>query len=223
MFHEFRGSVYKSKKYIRSGCITPMLAVALLALMTVSPAQAHSHGDAACDLKVQLTKAAEMQEGGAHFKGKPGTAMAGMKMDGMKMEGKKSSGMKMGDSKGAHEVHTGTYGGTFFMAPNKTHHIEGKYSEKCGFSLVLFNAYTKPISANRFKAFVKYIPEDDDQIEAYRILSPSEDGSVLRAPKGPHIKGAFDIELYVEFPGKPAPDMFNIPGRKMAMKEKDHK
>ena len=173
-------------------------ALSALALGTISDALA---GTAACDLKIQLTKEAEMMEGGAHFKGTKGMKKA--KMAGMKKD-------KMAGMKGAHEVHEGQYGGTFFMAPNKTHHVEGVYSKECGFRLVIFNAMTQPISVNRFGAFVKYIPEDEDEPEAYRILSQSHDGSVLQASSNPEIKGKFDVELYVKFPDSDEPNMFNI-------------
>ena len=173
-------------------------ALSALALGTISDALA---GTAACDLKIQLTKEAEMMEGGAHFKGTKGMKKA--KMAGMKKD-------KMAGMKGAHEVHEGQYGGTFFMAPNKTNHVEGVYSKECGFRLVIFNAMTQPISVSRFGAFVKYIPEDEDEPEAYRILSPSHDGSVLQVSSNPEIKGEFDVELYVRFPGSDDPSMFNI-------------
>ena len=181
-------------------------ALSLLVLGSVSDVDA---GTAACDLKIKLTKQAEMMPGGAHSKGGAGMKMD--KMSGMKKD--KMSGMKMGNMagmKGAHEVHEGQYGGTFFMAPNKTNHVEGIYSKECGFRLVLFNAMTQPINVNRFGAFVKYIPEDEDEPEAYRILSPSHDGSVLQASSNPEIKGAFDVELYVRLPGSDEPNMFNI-------------
>ena len=197
--------------------IVAVAAVSVLALSTVSDAVADA---AACDLKIQLTKKAEMMPGGAHSKGGTGMKMdkmAGMKMDkmaGMNMEKKdKMAGMKMDKMpgmKGAHQVHAGQYGGTFFMAPNKTHHVEGIHSKECGFRLVIFNAMTQPISVNRFGAFVKFIPEDEDAPEAYRILSPSHDGSVLQASSNPQIKGKFDVELYVKFPGSDEPSMFNI-------------
>ena len=193
------------------------VAVAALSVLTLgmgSDAAAAAAGSAACDLKIKLTEKAEMMEGGAKFTGTLGTAMAGMKMDkksGMKMD--KMAGMKMDKKsgmKGAHEIHEGQYGGTFFMAPNKTHHVEGIFSKDCGFRLVLFNAMTQPINVDRFGAFVKYIPEDEDEPEAYRILSPSHDGSVLQVSSNPEIKGEFDVELYVRFPGSDDPSMFNI-------------
>ena len=173
-------------------------ALSALALGTISDALA---GTAACDLKIKMTKEAEMMPGGAHFKGTKGMKKA--KMAGMKKD-------KMAGMKGAHEVHEGQYGGTFFMAPNKTNHVEGVYSKECGFRLVIFNAMTQPISVNRFGAFVKYIPEDEDEPEAYRILSQSHDGSVLQVSSNPEIKGKFDVELYVKFPDSDEPNMFNI-------------
>ena len=213
-------------KYMMNATVA-IATLSVLALGTISDASADT---AACDLKIKLTDKAEMMEGGAHFKGTPGTAMAGMKMEamagmkmdkmpamkkdamaGMKMDKKPAKKMgAMAGMKGAHEVHDGQYGGTFFMAPNKTHHIEGIYSKDCGFRLVLFNAHTQPINVNRFKAFVKYIPEDEDTPEAFRILSPAHEGSVLKVSSNPKIKGEFDVELYVSFPGSDEPSMFNI-------------
>lgn len=184
-----------------------LAALSVLALGSNSDAVAGSADSSACDLKIQLTKEAETMAGGAHFKGGEDMkidTMPGMKMDqGMKKD-------RMVGMKGAHEVHEGQYGGTFFMAPNKTNHIEGIYSKDCGFRLVIFNAMTQPISVNRFGAFVKYIPEDEDAPEAYRILSPSHDGSVFQAPSNPEIEGKFDVELYVTFPADDEPAMFNI-------------
>jgi len=212
-------------------------ALFVLTIGTVSDVLARSGDSIACELKIQLTMKAEMQPGGAHFKGGESMEMdqmAGMKMDentgesmemdqmaGMKMD--QMAGMKMDEStgigmnmdqmagmKGAHEIHTGQYGGTFFMAPNKTNHVEGIYSKDCGFRLVLFNAMTQPINVSRFGAFVKYIPTDEDAFIDYRILSPAHEGSILQVSSHPEIEGEFDVELYVRFPGNDEPTMFNI-------------
>ena len=151
--------------------IGSMAATIALLVSMVGQAAADDHGK--CDLNVKLTSAAEMKRGGANFKGE-GSAMPAMKMTvdkDMKMSGDEgmqmaaSNGMKMsGDMPGAHEVHESQYGATFFMAPNQTHHIEGKYTDECGFSLVLFNAFTEPINTSRFKAFIKFIPDDLDEL-----------------------------------------------------------
>ena len=186
-------------------------ALFVLTIGTVSDVLARSGDSIACELKIQLTMKAEMQPGGAHFKG--GESMEMDQMAGMKMDESTGIGMnmdQMAGMKGAHEIHTGQYGGTFFMAPNKTNHVEGIYSKDCGFRLVLFNAMTQPINVSRFGAFVKYIPTDEDAFVDYRILSPAHEGSVLQVSSHPEIEGEFDVELYVRFPGNDDLTMFNI-------------
>ena len=201
-------------------------------------AQTHSTKHGACLASVPLTEAAERQEGGSLFE--PATAMAtkampmqemkhtaeGMQQGSQKMkhdsgemkqgnlamkhEVEETGGESMASMGEAHFIHETQYGGLFYMAPNKIHHVEGSYSEKCGFTVVIYNAHTNPIRVDRFRAIVKYVPEDEDEFEAIRFLSPSEDGSVLRATGTPDIEGPFEIELYVQFPGSDVPEMFNI-------------
>jgi len=197
-------------KYILKATVAGA-ALFVLTIGTVSDVVAGSGGSIACNLKIQLTMKAEMQPGGAHFKGGEGMEMD--QMAGMKMDENTGEGMnmdQMAGMKGAHEIHTGQYGGTFFMAPNKTNHVEGIYSKDCGFRLVLFNAMTQPINVSRFGAFVKYIPTDEDAFVDYRILSPAHEGSVLQVSSHPEIEGEFDVELYVRFPGNDDLTMFNI-------------
>ena len=200
----------KTVKYILKATVAGA-ALFVLTIGTVSDVVAGSGGSIACNLKIQLTMKAEMQPGGAHFKGGEGMEMD--QMAGMKMDENTGEGMnmdQMAGMKGAHEIHTGQYGGTFFMAPNKTNHVEGIYSKDCGFRLVLFNAMTQPINVSRFGAFVKYIPTDEDAFIDYRILSPAHEGSILQVSSHPEIEGEFDVELYVRFPGNDEPTMFNI-------------
>ena len=114
---------------------------------------------------------------------------------------------------GAHEVHLGQHGGAFFMAPDKIHHVEAKYSKECGVQLFIYNAFTDPISVGRFQAFFKIIPEDEDEWdkEVIRFLSPTADGAVLHARGDHDIAGPFKIELYVKFPESDDAELFNIP------------
>ncbi len=109
-----------------------------------------------------------------------------------------------------HQVHKPQFGGSFFMAPNQTNHIEGIYTRKCGMRLVIFDAWTRPIDARNFGAFVKYIPDNEDLLETVRILMPSENGTILHSPGKIDIEGEFAIVLYVKFPESDEPVMFNI-------------
>ena len=158
-----------------------------------------SGGSAACERMIHLSEEAEKQLGGTLYsgplpeQGKEAAAMSGMEMkmpkekEGMQLSGKMpGKEMKLSEEKGgmqmagampgmerAHMEHEAKVGGTFFMAPNKMHHLEATYSKECGFQLYLYNAFTRPINVNRFRAFIKVVGEvDGEEDEFIRFLEP---------------------------------------------------
>lgn len=158
--------------------------------------------DTSCEAAVHLSEAAETRMGGALYEGP--------------MESPEAMAGTMGampEMAGAHEVHRGQRGGVFFMAPNKVHHIEARYSRACGLQLFLYNAFTEPIRVDRFQAFYRIIPEDDMEWEkeVIRFLSPRADGGVLQASGEHDIEGRYKIELYVKFPESDDAQLFNVP------------
>ena len=110
----------------------------------------------------------------------------------------------------AHQVHHPQYGGAFFMAPNKLNHIEVVYSEACGARVYMFNAYTEPIRADRFMAFVEFVPKSEDQIEVIRFLEPSENGYYLMTGANHGLEPPFDIDLYMKFPDSDVVELFTV-------------
>lgn len=197
-----------------------LFASIMFLLLGLPTAQADAPKGSDCLMHVDLSAKAEFQEGGSKFSPALHTQKTGKPM-----QGPMSKTVALGEHKNtkheeedahieekedAHGVHRGLYGGVFFMAPNKIHHVEGIYSKKCGFSLVIFNAHTKPINVSQYTAFVKYVPEDEDQLEAIRFLLPTKDGSLLKAPSV-EIEGPYEVELYLKFPDSEEPAMFNIP------------
>jgi hypothetical protein len=106
-------------------------------------------------------------------------------------------------------VHEPQFGGAFYMAPNRLHHLELLYSKACGIRVVFFNALTQPVGARRFRAFIRILPEDQDLPETLRFLSPSADGDFLESDAGAHVETPFKVELYVKFPGSDEPELFN--------------
>ncbi|MDP6257780.1 MAG: hypothetical protein QGH63_01685, partial [Rhodospirillales bacterium] len=116
---------------------------------------------AACVPKLHITDEAEKKPGGAHYKGSV-------------VAHHKNHQQQMMQMKGAHTDHSPRQGGSFFMAPDKMHHLEGVYSAKCGLRLFFYNAFTQPIRADRFKAFIRIVPQKDDEPEVLRFLSPSK-------------------------------------------------
>jgi Cu/Ag efflux protein CusF len=146
-----------------------------------------------CHIQLELTEAAERQLGGALYSGPeltPDEIMAGMKK--------------------AHQVHHPQQGGAFFMAPNKRNHVEVVYSEDCGVRVYMYNAYTVPIRADRFLAFMEFVPYDEDQLEVIRILQPSEHGRYLVTGANHGVEGPFDISLYMKFPESDEVELFSV-------------
>ena len=152
---------------------------------------------AACVPKLHITDEAEKKPGGAHYKG----SVVAHHNDHEK---------QMMQMKGAHMDHSPRQGGSFFMAPDKMHHLEGVYSAKCGLRLFFYNAFTQPIRADRFKAFIRIVSQKEDEPEVLRFLEPSKDGSILQATIGGDVSPPFDIEALVKFPQSDEPQLFTI-------------
>ena len=150
-----------------------------------------------CHTPVQVTEAAERKPGGALY--------ASSQMEHHSGHSHSTPGME-----GAHMTHQSQRGGTFFMAPNKMHHLEGVYSDDCGFQLYLFNAFTEHIHVDRFQAFVHVYPSKEDELDIIRFLSPANEGTVLTAEFGGAVSRPFQVELYVKFPESAEPQLFNI-------------
>ena len=152
---------------------------------------------AACAPKLHITDEAEKKPGGAHYKGSV-------------VAHHKNHQQQMMQMKGAHTDHSPRQGGSFFMAPDKMHHLEGDYSAKCGLRLFFYNAFTQPIRADRFKAFIRIVPQKDDEPEVLRFLSPSKDGSILQTLFGGDVFPPFNIEVFVKFPQSDELQLFTI-------------
>lgn len=186
-------------------------------------AHAHKHGAAPtsshCHLPVVLSEEAERRAGGALYRAPSSTEAAHQLNQMSHAEHVERADPKHhhhgvqrhDDSAGMHSIHEPQFGGrSFFMAPNKLHHLEALYSDDCGFRLVIYNAYTQPIAVNRFQAFIKVIPENEELPEMIRFLSPSADGTLLVAAMATHVPPPFEIELYLKFPESEDPELFNI-------------
>lgn len=155
-------------------------------------------------LLVVASPAAFGAAGGQTGCGSPGTVAGAMPSQ---PRGQASPGTR------PHEVHVGRQGGTFFMAPDKIHHVEGRYSLDCGMELFLYDAYTRPLGVGGFQAFYKIVPEDagEWEKEVIRFLSPAAEGAMLHAGGGHDIAGPYRIELYVKFPDSDDAVRFDIP------------
>ena len=196
-----------------------------------------SGGNAACERMIHLSEEAEKQLGGTLYsgplpeQGEEAAAMSGMETkmpkekEGMQMSGKMSGkemkmpkekeGMqmsgKMPGMEGAHMEHEAKVGGTFFMAPNKMHHLEATYSKECGFQLYLYNAFTRPINVNRFLAFLKVTGEiDGEEDELTLFLEPNKSYTTMHNLLDVNLTASFEIELHLKFPESEEVELFNF-------------
>ena len=211
--------------------------ICLVLLFSSSTAIAGSQKHDSCHKMIHLSKEAEMQLGGSMYtgalpkEGEENESMSGMKMkmseekEGMKMSGKKRDmkmdhkdhdGMKMDHKdhdgmKMAHMDHESKLGGVFFMAPNKMHHLEATYSKECGFQLYLYNAFTRPINVNRFRAFIKVVGEvDGEEDEFIRFLEPNKPHTTMQNLLDVNLTASFEIELHLKFPESEEVELFNF-------------
>ena len=193
--------------------------------------------NAACERMIHLSEEAEKQLGGTLYsgplpeQGEEAAAMSGMEMkmpkekEGMQMSGKmpgkemklseEKGGMQMAGAmpgmEGAHMEHEAKVGGTFFMAPNKMHHLEATYSKECGFQLYLYNAFTRPINVNRFRAFIKVVGEvDGEEDEFFRFLEPNKPHTTMQNLLDVNLTASFEIEMHLKFPESEEVELFNF-------------
>jgi len=187
-----------SKKFIL------MLAAAVLAIAIaiVLYDQAVRYRNASlppspCQLPFDLSDAAEKKPGGALYEGPIPKTMDEMR--------------NISEMGGAHHVHAAQFGGELFMSKNKINHIETIYSEACGLRLIVYNAFTEPVRADRFMAFALLIPDGVDKpFVGVVFLEPSADGRMLQGRVGQELDTLLGAELYVKYPGDEVPEMFDV-------------
>ncbi len=184
----------------RVSLIGSLVMLSVLAFLSEAGAS-ENHGAKAlgstCLPVVHITEEAERQLGGALYQGPSA--------------GHHSKHNKpMPQMKGAHLDHKPRYGGSFFMAPNKIHHLEGVFDERCGFRVVFYNAFTKRIHVDRFRAFMNVVSDKQHEPEVMRFLSPNGNDTALHADIGNSVTKPFGIELYVKFPESDDPQLFNF-------------
>ncbi len=110
-----------------------------------------------------------------------------------------------------HMDHNAKHDGVFFMAPSKTHHIEGVYSKKCGFQLYIYDAYTQPLTTSGFQAFIKVIQgKEDEEYELVHFLTQTKGSMVLQTSTNLGIEEHFVIELYLDTPENDTPDVYTF-------------
>lgn len=112
-----------------------------------------------------------------------------------------------------HQDHEAKHGGTFFMALDNMHHLEGVFEPPGVFRAYLYDAYTKPLSGEKVKKASGTV-QVGDALDAPKIpLTASKDGDSLEVAL-PNVKFPFTLTVVMHFPDLPAgasSELFTIP------------
>jgi len=115
-----------------------------------------------------------------------------------------------------HADHNPRYGGQFFMAPNKFHHLEGVMVSEKEFRVYFYDDYTRPIDAAPFREGSKLEAqpigsdgrETGTAVDLPLAVSPS--GSFLTANVPKELKLPLYFTAWLKFPDQKEPDLFNF-------------
>jgi hypothetical protein len=114
---------------------------------------------------------------------------------------------------GAHMDHKSKHGGTFFMALDNKHHLEGILVAPGTFRVYLYDDHTKPLKAEetRQASGTVQVGESDD---APKIdLTPGKKKETLEAKLGGGVKFPLTLTLLLHLPGMEPdakPELFNF-------------
>lgn len=135
----------------------------------------------------------------------------------MKCEGEKiyseavkcpQCGMRLQDVN-AHQDHSAKHGGTFFMAQDQKHHLEGTISDKREFRVYFYDEFTKPIAAKKFTAQGTTWTRDKDAEKPLR-LRPASDDAFLSGQVDSSIEFPIRIKMFIDFKDGQEPQVFDF-------------
>ena len=122
--------------------------------------------------------------------------------------------VELKDGKMEHSDHSPKHGGTFFMASDNWHHLEGVLASATEFRIYLYDNFTKPISAKGYDGTAEVIRQDNkgnDLGKSLKLdLQLNADGSYLTAPIPAEYVAplAFTVRVTLQKGEKPA--LFNF-------------
>lgn len=118
------------------------------------------------------------------------------------------------DGKMEHSDHSPKHGGTFFMASDNWHHMEGVLASATEFRIYLYDNFTKPISAKGYEGTASVVRQDskgDDLGQTLKLnLQPNADGSFLTVAIPPEYVAPLDFRVYITLQKGEKPSLFNF-------------
>ena len=96
-----------------------------------------------------------------------------------------------------HQDHGAKHGGTFFMALDNMHHLEGVFEPPGIFRVYLYDAYTMPLSVAKMKKASGTVQVGDSPDAPKLPLVLSKDGKTLELAL-PNVKFPFTLTVFLE-------------------------
>ncbi len=113
----------------------------------------------------------------------------------------------------AHRDHTPKHGGTFFMAMDYKHHLEGVLIPPATFRVYLYDDHTKPLQAQETRKTSGTV-QIGNSVNAPKItLGPGKRSDALEARLGKGVKFPVKLTLLLHLPGmapNAKPELFNF-------------
>ena len=112
-----------------------------------------------------------------------------------------------------HGAHKPKHGGTFFMALDYKHHLEGVFLPPGIFRVYLYDELTKPLKADQAKQASGTIQIGELEDAPKIALAPGKREETMEAALGANVKFPVAVTLLVHLPGMPPaakPELFNF-------------
>jgi hypothetical protein len=112
-----------------------------------------------------------------------------------------------------HRDHNPKHGGTFFMAQDYKHHLEGVLLPPGTFRVYLYDARTKPLTADQAKQASGTIQIGESEDARKIALAPGKSEETLEAALGANVKFPVAVTLLLHLPGmapSAKPELFNF-------------
>lgn len=109
----------------------------------------------------------------------------------------------------SHQDHSPKHGGTFFMAPDKKHHLEGTISDKNEFRVYFYDEFTKPIPVGKFTAEGKAWTDGKDA-DTSLILSAEPEKAFLTGKVAASVAFPIRIKIFIDFKDGEQPQVFDF-------------
>jgi len=109
----------------------------------------------------------------------------------------------------SHQDHSAKHGGTFFMAADNKHHLEGTVSDKKEFRVYFYDEYTKPMSAAKFTATGNAWTKGKDVEKPLKLII-GPDKAYLTGQVDATVTFPIRIKLYIDFKNGEKPQLFDF-------------